>query len=52
MTREDRGMNWLALQHGLRIVSLYRGHAADVYIVTEPDRSSTTILTGEDMDGL
>ena len=47
--KEDRRSNECALKHGERLLSVY--HAADgtkFYIITEWDRSATTVLLPED----
>jgi hypothetical protein len=42
---EDRQENELSLERGFRIVSVYRlGTDEKIYIITEADRSATTIL--------
>ena len=42
---EDRRTNDEALEDGFRLLSCYRTHAGDrLYIITEHDRSVTTIL--------
>lgn len=54
LDREDRQANDQALQHGDRILSSYRVHWADlptearVWIITEADRSRTTVLLPEE----
>lgn len=45
---EDVATNKRALKHGGRIFSVYRIRGADVWIITEADRSSTTILLPEE----
>jgi hypothetical protein len=41
----DRKANEYALEHGLRVLSAYRLHTGEaIWIITEADRSSTTIL--------
>lgn len=46
---EDRAANDLALSTGERLFSLYRTSAGTkLWIITEADRSSTTILLPED----
>lgn len=48
---EDRGANDAALQHGARLLSVYpvaEGSAAKFWIITEADRSSTTVLLPEE----
>ena len=42
---EDKQENEFSVQHGFRIVSAYTTSAGDrIWIITEADRSSTTIL--------
>ncbi len=45
---EDREQNELALQFGGRLFSAYGAGAARFWIITEADRSATTILRPED----
>ena len=46
---EDKQANEDALVHGLRLLSCYRTPAGDrLYIITEHDRSMTTILLPEE----
>lgn len=47
---EDRAENWLSVVQGFRIVSCYRHGTAQeaIWIITEADRSSTTILLPSD----
>ncbi|MDF1551969.1 MAG: hypothetical protein P1P84_02850 [Deferrisomatales bacterium] len=48
---EDRAANRAALRHGLRVMSVYhlQGSSAQVvWIITEGDRSVTTLLLPED----
>jgi len=43
---EDVGLNEAALEHGQRIFSVYDlGEDQTIWIITEADRSATTILT-------
>jgi len=45
----DRRQNELALLHGERILSAYRTHqGCRLWIITEADRSATTIVLPED----
>lgn len=49
LDEEDRRANELALKHGDRLLSVY--HASDgtkFYVITEWDRSVTTVLLPED----
>lgn len=41
---EDRAENELSLQEGFRILSVYGPTEAPIWVITEADRSSTTIL--------
>lgn len=42
---EDRATNAAAIRHGMRVMSVYRlTGAATVWVITEADRSATTIL--------
>ncbi|MCF6251217.1 MAG: hypothetical protein L3J75_08115 [Methylococcaceae bacterium] len=45
---EDEKSNQYALKHNLRIFSVYKHEASTVWIITEADRSSTTILLPEE----
>jgi hypothetical protein len=46
---EDREENELSLQQGFRLLSAYRSaHGVIFWIITEADRSSTTVLMPED----
>lgn len=47
-SREDRMANWLALFHGLRIFTVHRSRRGLIWIITEADRSLTTIITPEE----
>ena len=44
----DRGENQLSLRHGWRIVSSYAVGEKTIWIITEADRSVTTILLPKD----
>jgi hypothetical protein len=44
----DRRQNEIALRDGLRVLSSYDAPAGRVWIITEADRSITTILLPED----
>jgi hypothetical protein len=48
LDEEDRRENELSLRHGWRIVSSYPIGDGCVWIITEADRSVTTILLPED----
>ena len=46
---EDRRENEYSLEHGFRLLSAYRTNAGDrLWIITESDRSATTILLPEE----
>jgi hypothetical protein len=45
---EDRETNELSLVHGLRLLSVYYSAGTKFWIITEADRSVTTILLPED----
>jgi hypothetical protein len=44
----DRRQNEIALREGLRVLSSYEVHTGRVWIITEADRSITTILLPEE----
>jgi hypothetical protein len=48
LPREDRRANDRALKHGFRLQSVYPVGLVKVWIITEADRSSTTILRPEE----
>ena len=49
LDEEDRRENQLSLKRGFRLLSSYRTHAGDtVWVITEADRSVTTILLPEE----
>jgi hypothetical protein len=49
LDRFDADENWRALEEGRRILSCYRtGNGTRFYIITEADRTRTTILLPED----
>ena len=49
LDREDRQANELALKQGRRLFSVYRsGAGVRFYVITEWDRSVTTVLLPED----
>jgi hypothetical protein len=49
LEEEDRQQNELSLTHGLRLVSAYTLESGvQVWVITEADRSATTILLPED----
>ena len=41
---EDRQENWLSIREGFRIMSTFTINDTKLWIITEADRSSTTIL--------
>ena len=45
---EDRKENELSLKEGYRLLSVYRSGDAKFWIITERDRSVTTVLMPED----
>lgn len=45
---EDKQANAHAIEHGLRVLSAYAINGEKFWIITEADRSSTTILLPED----
>ena len=45
---EDAESNQYALKHGLRIFSVYKHQTLIIWIITEADRSSTTLLLPEE----
>ena len=45
---EDREANEAALRHGLRLLSRYSTPAGSIYVITELDRSMTTVLLPEE----
>ena len=49
LCEEDRQENALSLERGFRLLSSYRTHAGTkLYVITEADRSVTTILLPEE----
>jgi len=49
LDEEDRNENEYSLEHGFRLLSAYRTNAGDrLWIITESDRSATTILLPEE----
>lgn len=49
LDQDDREQNQRALREGLRLFSRYTdGKGKVVYVITESDRSSTTVLLAED----
>lgn len=45
---EDKLANAQAIEHGNRVLSAYEIHGTKFWIITEADRSATTILLPED----
>ncbi len=46
---EDRRENDFSLEKGFRLLSVYHGvHGTKLWIITEADRSATTVLLPED----
>jgi len=45
---EDAAENELSLREGLRLLSVYRAGDTKFWIITEADRSATTVLLPED----
>lgn len=41
---DDEGSNEHAIEHGLRIMSVYKLEDVTLWVITEADRSSTTVL--------
>ncbi len=49
LTKDDRKANDRALSHGGRLLSVYRSvEGVKFYLITEADRSATTVLLPED----
>lgn len=48
LDREDREANDRALRDGERLLSRYDVGGASVYVITEHDRSSTTVMLTEE----
>lgn len=48
LDEEDRQENELSLRHGWRVLSSYQVGGKTIWIITEADRSVTTILLPED----
>jgi hypothetical protein len=45
---EDRGLNDEALKEGARLLSVYKAGESKFWIITEADRTATTVLLPED----
>ncbi|MDB2685912.1 hypothetical protein N9Y42_01765 [Mariniblastus sp.] len=48
LDEHDREMNKAAIVNGSRIMSVYPTERGDIWIITEADRSSTTLLLPSD----
>jgi hypothetical protein len=49
LPKEDRDENQLSLENGFRLLSSYRTSAGDkIWVITEADRSHTTLLLPEE----
>ena len=49
LSNEDQKENGYSLEHGFRLLSSYRTNAGDkLWIITESDRSATTLLLPEE----
>ncbi|WP_418291234.1 hypothetical protein [Massilicoli timonensis] len=48
LCEEDKQINEMALKEGDRILSAYKHDQVKIYIITEYDRSITTILLAEE----
>ena len=48
INEEDRQENILSIREGFRIMSAYTIHDTKLWVITEADRSSTTILLPEE----
>ena len=48
INEEDRQENLLSIREGFRIMSAYRINDTKLWVITEADRSSTTILLPEE----
>lgn len=46
--KEDKQTNEDAVQHGERILSMYQLKGEKFYVITEWDRSATTVMLAED----
>lgn len=44
LEKEDKEQNWYALKHGERILSRFNMNGISYYVITEADRSYTTIM--------
>ena len=48
LSDEDRSENLFSLQHNLRLFSAYTTPFGELWIITEADRSATTLLLPEE----
>ena len=48
LCQDDKEANEAALQHGLRLLSRYSTPGGSIYVITEWDRSTTTVLLPEE----
>lgn len=48
LCEDDRLENELSLDHGFRLLSVYEDESEPFWIITEADRSVTTVLMPED----
>ena len=48
LNEDDQNANWYALKHNGRIVSHYLMHNEHYYVITEHDRSYTTVMRTEE----
>lgn len=48
LEKEDKDQNWYALKHQLRILSRFFLNGQSYYVITEADRSYTTIMLVEE----
>lgn len=48
MSRADQAANWRAITEGSRVFAAYQLGAHRLFVITEADRSSTTILLAEE----
>jgi hypothetical protein len=48
LPKEDKNENQLSLEKGFRLLSSYRTTAGTIWVITEADRSHTTLLLPEE----
>ena len=48
LPKEDKDENQLSLEKGFRLLSSYRTSAGTIWVITEADRSHTTLLLPEE----